>query len=132
MDAALQNKLYEKYPQFFQQKDWPPIKTCMCWGITCGEGWYKLIDETIAAVLAVDPEAQAEQVKEKYGGLRLYIKGNDKAQDVVNLAEDKSYRICEMCGRPGIPNMKGWISTLCYDCRRKPTWEGKREKHGKN
>jgi hypothetical protein len=40
----LQEKLYNKYPKLFYQKDLPMQQTCMCWGIECGNGWYTIID----------------------------------------------------------------------------------------
>jgi len=44
MNKALQNKLYEKYPEIFAQKDLDKTQTLMCWGISCGDGWYNIID----------------------------------------------------------------------------------------
>ena len=44
MNAALQNKLFEKYPEIFAQKDLDKTQTLMCWGICCGDGWYNIID----------------------------------------------------------------------------------------
>ena len=44
MNQELQNKLYEKYPKIFGQKDLPMTQTAMCWGISCGDGWYNIID----------------------------------------------------------------------------------------
>lgn len=55
-----------------------------------------------------------DQIKEKYGGLRIYYSGGDKyVQGVVSMAEEMSYKVCEVCGNPGKPNKGGWISTLC-------------------
>ena len=44
MKQELQDKLYEKYPKLFGQKDLSMQQTCMCWGIECGAGWYTIID----------------------------------------------------------------------------------------
>ena len=44
MNQRLQDKLYEKYPKIFGQKDLPMTQTAMCWGIDCGDGWYNIID----------------------------------------------------------------------------------------
>lgn len=44
MNQELQNKLFEKYPKIFGQKDLPMTQTAMCWGISCGDGWYNIID----------------------------------------------------------------------------------------
>jgi hypothetical protein len=44
MKAELQEKLYQKYPEIFQQKDLDMTLTAMCWGISCGDGWYNILD----------------------------------------------------------------------------------------
>jgi len=44
MNKVLQNKLFEKYPEIFAQKDLDKTQTLMCWGIACGDGWYNIID----------------------------------------------------------------------------------------
>jgi hypothetical protein len=55
-----------------------------------------------------------DQVKEKYGGLRVYFSGGDDyVEGLVSMAEAISYKICEICGNKGEPNKNGWISTLC-------------------
>ena len=45
MKKELQQKLYDKYPKIFRQKDLPMTQTCMCWGLNIGDGWYSLIDK---------------------------------------------------------------------------------------
>lgn len=68
----------------------------------------------------VIPQLVAEQIKEKFGGLRFYFYGGDEfCEGVVHMAESMSYKTCETCGKPGKPNEVGWISTLCEDCRKK-------------
>lgn len=60
------------------------------------------------------PQLIADQVKEKFGGLRFYHHGGDDFCDgVLSMAENLSYRICEECGAPGKVGGKGWIRTLC-------------------
>ena len=44
MNQILQNKLFEKYPEIFVQKDLDKTQTLMCWGIAVGDGWYNIID----------------------------------------------------------------------------------------
>ena len=86
---------------------------CPSW-IDCSEGWFPLIRETHNAILEVDPEYEIHQIKEKFGGLRYYIYGNAKAQDIAAYAEVKSFEICEVCGEPGSTrNLNGWLRTLC-------------------
>jgi hypothetical protein len=50
MKAALQNKLFEKYPKIFVQKDLDMTQTSMCWGIACGDGWFNILDTLCAQI----------------------------------------------------------------------------------
>ena len=44
MDKNFQEKLFDKYPKIFRQKDLSMKETAMCWGISCGPGWYNILD----------------------------------------------------------------------------------------
>jgi hypothetical protein len=62
------------------------------------------------------PVAQvvATQVKEKFGGLRFYVSGGDeKTNAYIMFAEAMSYKICEVCGKPGRQRGSSWLVTLC-------------------
>lgn len=68
-------------------------------------------------------DVRAVQVKEKFGGLRFYIKGaptdiHDKVQGAIRMAESMSFRTCEECGTTENVEVRddGWIETLCDDC----------------
>ena len=84
MKKELQDKLYKAYPELYQQHKLPPRETCMCWGISCGDGWYWLINSLSKYIYDMwtwnykdkgEECPQAVQVKEKFGGLRFYIQG---------------------------------------------------------
>jgi hypothetical protein len=142
MDQELQNQLFEKYPDLFSNRTKSPMQSPMCFGIECNNGWYELIssvcwrisqhEKNIADRIRIRSEndkpndqsdldyvpVKFDQVKEKYGGLRIYYSGGDDYVDgVVSMAESFSYKICEVCGDRGSPNEGGWISTLCDKCR---------------
>jgi hypothetical protein len=115
----------------------------MCWGCEVGNGWYELLSsvcwrisqhekniEDRKRILADQPEkikaeleyfpVKFDQIKEKYGGLRIYFTGGDDYVDgIVSMAEEYSYKVCEVCGNSGKPNKGGWITTLCESCREK-------------
>ena len=132
MKANLQNKLFQKYPKIFIQKDLPKQETAMCWGISVGNGWYILVDELCANIQnhvenknRKNPKeefiCQATQVKEKFGGLRFYVYGGDEYIDgLISMAESMSYRICSECGNLAEENKRerGWIYTLCPNCKK--------------
>lgn len=43
MNEELQNKLYQDFPELFQESKLDMSQTCMCWGIECGDGWEPII-----------------------------------------------------------------------------------------
>lgn len=142
MKNELQQQLYEEYPQLFSNKDKPPTENLMCFGCDHGDGWYDILSALcwmiaqhernkagrVKYLSKNDPEKLKElpeyfpvkfdQIKEKFGGLRIYYSGGDDyVQGLVNMAECWSYKTCEVCGERGSPNKGGWISTLCESCR---------------
>ena len=87
-------------------------------GFACDEGWRDLILWAVARMVSADPKIRIHQIKEKFGGLRIYT-GSDSedAWRVAQEAELLSVRICEHCGQPGalITSRSRWV-TLCDDC----------------
>ena len=47
----------------------------MYWGITCDDGWLNLLESTCEKIMKLDEcdMIQFSQVKEKFGGLRIYF-----------------------------------------------------------
>jgi len=144
MDDELQDKLYQKYPNLFSNKTKSPTESCMSWGCEVGNGWYDILSSLCYSIVQYEDmikdsnncsekqfgepaqkyknycPVKFDQVKEKYGGLRVYFNGGDDYVDgLVSMAENMSYKICEACGNPGKPNDGGWIVTLCDNCRNK-------------
>jgi len=141
MSPEKTKQLYDKYPEIFKQKDLDMRQTSMCWGFSCGDGWFILIDELCSMIQAhienenwsisykkekgklpedapMFPQIEATQVKEKYGGLRFYVNHyDDYIRGLISMAETLSYKTCEDCGNPGKTNHDGWIITLCDPCR---------------
>ncbi len=64
------------------------------------------------------------QVKEKFGGLRIYYTTSmiepetyDKINLIVDSVEKDCNKICEECGRPGqLRSIGGWYKTRCEEC----------------
>lgn len=122
MDKKLQEELYQKFPKIFRDKDESMTKTCMCWGISTGDGWYKIIDALCTELSTYADEkgldVVAVQVKEKLAGLRFYVVGADeKARQIIDSYEAMSYKICETCGCDGKRQTGGyWLHTMCDTC----------------
>jgi hypothetical protein len=95
-----------------------------------GPGWHPILTRLHGQLSAVAPGYRVEQVKEKFGGLRVYLDYGDPtertaaeaacielAEDLIELHEEEFYRTCEYCGQPGWPRDGGWVKTLCDVCK---------------
>jgi hypothetical protein len=93
--------------------DRPPITSAGVFEV--GPGWYPLVKELILDLINLGWDKQVCQVKEKFGGLRFYINsGSDEVHKRISKAENDSYEICEVTGKPGkLRNDIGWYTTLC-------------------
>ena len=72
MEPTLQQKLFNKYPKLFRQKDLDMRHTCMCWGICTGNGWYKIIDKMCKKLTELECDVEFVQIKEKFGAFCVY------------------------------------------------------------
>jgi hypothetical protein len=126
MRDDLDEALVRDFPLLYRMRHGDPRETCMCWGFP-GDGWEPLIrrlSEKLEAIIAAMPEDErpwADQVKEKFGGLRFYMSAyTDAMHEAIAEAEEEAWKTCEVCGAPGKPRGGGWIETLCDECARKP------------
>ena len=94
-------------------------------GVECGKGWYKLIEPIINYIEEYNQDKKEEdkikiiQIKEKYGGLRIYTSfDTQELHKMISEAEEKSYRVCEICGSEKYVGCRtnAWIQTICIDC----------------
>lgn len=128
MRDELDNALCEKYPKIFVKRNSPMTETCMCWGFCCGDGWYDILDSLCSQIQnhidwqnknhekhPVVEQVVAEQVKEKFGGLRFYYQGgDDKISGMVRMAESWASHTCETCGDKGQHRViHGWHYVSC-------------------
>lgn len=122
-------KLVADFPLLYRRRHDSPKETCMCWGFACADGWEPIIRLTSAALeahaKAVAPHLCAEQVKEKFGSLRIYLNHHDELVHALQvLAGWLSETTCEECGtRPAriCQRPTGSVRTLCETCG--PAWE---------
>lgn len=115
------------------------------YGIAVGEGWVDLVDDALEKICgALELHGYSRnvlgihQIKEKFGGLRIYWTPNlpadreenfsdklaEKIEDIIIDAEKLSVKTCDQCS--SINNVKvgsleggrGWIVTMCQECRK--------------
>ena len=129
MSPDLEKKLFEKHPNIFKELKY----------IECGDGWYNIIDVLCSNIqhhikyknigLSEEDEIEslqftAEQIKEKFGGLRFYgYNSDDEISAMISIAESLSVRTCEYCGDKATIQTKGWVKNLCDKCNDKKRGE---------
>lgn len=136
MRQELDNLLCSKYPKLFANRNKPMTETCMCWGFSCGDGWYNIINHLCHLIQShIDwkqeqkekynrgegcEQVVVDQVKEKFGTLRFYFQGGDDyISGAVAMAESLSAVTCESCGGVGERGGNGWVRTICKPCEEK-------------
>jgi hypothetical protein len=110
------------------------------------DGWHHLVEEACAVLDRLNPDSRWVQIKEKYGGLRLYhaggplrldlhtragfhsfsVKREDGPTqppdllDLIHSLEETSLETCCLCGGKEGPGREitvgGWIITACETC----------------
>ncbi len=87
-------------------------------GGSVGEGWLPILDRLAEDLVRMGWDRQLDQVKEKFGTLRFYLRASTAEMgERIDRAISESGRTCENCGAPGRRAGRGWIRTLCEPCR---------------
>jgi len=79
-----------------------------------GKGWASLINEVFDYMEQNKTHSKIIQVKEKWGGLRIYTDVIDDNLDkkIIEI-EKRSFTMCETCGSAGVLRGGSWYQTLC-------------------
>ncbi len=105
------------------------------YAITCGEGWAGILENLFEKTKEIEIFSFC-QIKEKFGGLRVYYNtyskdGNEQLaeeqQEIINQlvmeAEREAWTVCEDCSSKNNVKTISWrgyyIRTLCEDCGKK-------------
>lgn len=80
-----------------------------------GAGWAELIKQVFTFMETIKEPVKIVQVKEKWGGLRIYTDCmNEKMDNFITRMERHSFSICEACGKKGaLYKRGGWYFTSC-------------------
>lgn len=117
--------LVRDFPDIFRDNRKP--RTCMLYGCCVGDGWEPILRRLMGVAAEenagkpLDLQAYAVQVKEKFGGLRVYwANATDRLYKETERAERESYLACEDCGTAeGVTVEGSWVRTLCGPCRQR-------------
>jgi len=93
-------------------------------GVECNKGWHPLVERTLNDLYASGIKMEEIlQVKEKFGGLRIYLsRYTDEADQIIKKAEEEALHTCEVCGTQqdvAMRSPRGWMSTQCETCYNK-------------
>ena len=82
-----------------------------------GQGWESLVRRVYTCIKDMGVTVGVRQVKEKFGGLRIYTEYHDEQLEKIIIDVGKeSFKICEKCGNPGsLVKKNGWYRTRCND-----------------
>ena len=118
---VLVDKWYAKHPEWFKRSF---VEIEMRY-----DGWTPLIDDVLNAaekIMAKHPHAsfRVDQIKEKLGGLRIYVGHEGLPEEVsaqlseISLAAcQRSFSVCEICGAPAqLGRLKSRWSVRCQSC----------------
>lgn len=119
MKQELSDKLISSYPFSFKKLKY----------IECADGWYDLLNtlfSTIEGYLKTLPvelrdQIYAEQVKQKFGYLRVYFSKNLSYIDgAIDVTEALSTYFCEMCGKASNKSNDPYhMQSICDNCNSK-------------
>jgi len=88
-----------------------------------GPGWHPLIKDALSKLEALgNAKLAVLQVKEKFGGLRIYLSlHSDETDAIIKAAEEEARKTCEDCGSKENVELcgDGWLRTLCNPCEEK-------------
>jgi hypothetical protein len=128
MRTELECRLRQAHPQLFRHHRVDPLAVPIGRGIETDDGWYELIDRLCTRLdeelaRTPDPAFEFEQVKQKFGVLRVYTTptANARLTELIADAVGESRTTCEPCGASGaaLVTLAGVMRTLCEACRPK-------------
>ncbi len=117
-------KLYDVFPRLYRGRVKSAQASLMSIGFDCGDGWFDLIwtlsqqIEDAARRVGLKPQSnewpETTQVKQKMGMLRFYLDNPTEAMTkLIDKAEERSAKTCEICGNLGSTSKSFLVKTLC-------------------
>lgn len=103
-------RLIEEFPELFSE----------AFDANVPEGWYEIARQCCDGIVRIDPAARVYQLKEKFGGIRMYMNAvSPPVHTMTDALEHQSFHTCQECGnQPASPHSTNnyWVKTLCDGC----------------
>jgi hypothetical protein len=108
----LHNETFEPFRDMFKQS----------FGVSTNPGWYPMVEKLLLDFRALPREdgmVRVNQIKEKFGGLRVYVEVSgsgdfkERVRGMIEQAEKQASRTCEFCSNPGVLRSAGWMRVTC-------------------
>jgi len=123
MNNRFTKDLFQTFPRLYRGHKKPATESRMCFGFECGDGWFPLVRDLSEAIEVAcehdqTPMPEVVQVKEKFGGLRIYVRRATRhVAELLEQGENDSLRICEECGKEGglCVTESGWYKAVCSE-----------------
>lgn len=126
-------KLIKKYPFLMPYNVWTgkkleDYKYNFTWADDLPEGWNKAFGDMMwedfkNALKKPGEYIQFQQIKEKFGELRVYCSAPESIQNIISAYSHCSQNICIKCGKPDVHIIDtGWIHPVCEECFSKNKW----------
>ncbi len=116
-------QLILKYPELFGLPPFDPTKTLIGFGFEVNKGWLPILEKGFKKISEIINEGHIQdfricQVKEKFGGLRIYCNYYmDQVDEVIEAMEKECAHTCDLCGSPeGKLRQDMWLTVRCNSC----------------
>lgn len=104
-------KKHEKMKEEF------PLLRFQCISLSWPPGWNNRIKQFLSDLSAIQPGVNIEQIKTKFGFLRIYVNSNQKdVQQLVSVAELNCNNICHICGNQANSQNRANLP-ICKNCK---------------
>jgi len=78
MKQELDTLLCEKYPKMMVNRNKPMQETCMCWGFSCGDGWFQILNQLMGNIQHhIDWKERQCEVAIKFNRIVEQLKAGD-------------------------------------------------------
>lgn len=110
----MQEEIRKQFPSLFEAGS----------EITAGKGWLRLAEGFCGSLIAFDPSAKVQSIKEKFGTLhftyqaKLTINQEGTLIALENFLQKESESMCEICGEEGRKRIMTYrVMVRCDKCK---------------